>query len=347
MLITKEVEIGLNGQTVKHYESLGYAIPRTKNKLGIFTLPRKAKITVKVCDLLEGSHADVQCLCDYCLDNGINKIITKEYKNYIRENKKSVIHKDCCFDCKSLKTIESNQIVYDCENVFQLESTKIKSKETIIEKYDVEYITQSENIQDKIKQTNMIKFGCEYALSSQILINKREDTLQEKYGVSNISQLEEIKLKKSETFYNNQTVATSRQQKYLHKLLNGELNYHLLSFNLDITFPEEKIYIEYDGGGHDLQVRMGKKSIAKFNKYELDRYFLLKREGWKMFKIISPSDYLPSDQILLEEYSKAMDWFKSGDSGHSHYIVNIGKKSVDINYGKLRKIQEKDLEEVG
>jgi hypothetical protein len=73
----------------------------------------------------------------------------------------------------------------------------------------------------------------------------------------------------------------------------------------------------------------------------------LKSLGWKQIKIISYCDYLPSDEVLLEEYNKALEWFKSDDNGHWHYNINIGNKKIDDVYGQLRRITENDLKAVG
>jgi hypothetical protein len=65
-LITKEVEVGLNFKDIKHYENLGYIMPRRKTKWGRFSIPIAAKIIVKVEDLVPSSHASVEVKCDRC-----------------------------------------------------------------------------------------------------------------------------------------------------------------------------------------------------------------------------------------------------------------------------------------
>ena len=47
------------------------------------------------------------------------------------------------------------------------------------------------------------------------------------------------------------TVVASYQQRYLHRLLGGEMNYSIDWSFLDIAYPERKVYIEYDGSGHN------------------------------------------------------------------------------------------------
>jgi len=87
MLLTKEVEIGLNGWTIKHYENLGYIITRVKDKLGRLLVPKDTKLVVKVEDLTDGSHALVDVQCDNC-DEVKKGIAWKVYKKSIKDNGK-------------------------------------------------------------------------------------------------------------------------------------------------------------------------------------------------------------------------------------------------------------------
>jgi len=130
MLLTQEVEIVLQASNVKHFESLGYEIPRIKTKWRKLSIPRGTKITVNVKDLQEGSKTEIQCLCDYCLDEGKETIMTKTYNSYIKQNKKSVIHKDCCVKCISKKDKESNMLVYGVKHVTQIPVVLQKIKDS-------------------------------------------------------------------------------------------------------------------------------------------------------------------------------------------------------------------------
>jgi len=75
-LITKEVEIGLNGTNVSYLENLGYYIPRRENN----TIPQKTKIIVKVEDLKDNSKALVNAKCDSCGCNSNKDISWRSYK---------------------------------------------------------------------------------------------------------------------------------------------------------------------------------------------------------------------------------------------------------------------------
>lgn len=82
-LITKEVEIRLNGSNIKYYENMGYEIPRRiKGKYGKPTVPLNTKINVNVNDLPKNSNVKIQYECDGC-----RNIKQTSYANYCRSNK--------------------------------------------------------------------------------------------------------------------------------------------------------------------------------------------------------------------------------------------------------------------
>jgi len=270
MLITKEVEVKLNGKKIKHYDSLGYPLPKRKTKDGM-RVPKNALLKVKIEDVPLGSHIDVVVKCDYC-----GKEYSTRYDGYLNR-KKNDIPLDCCDECKSIKNKELNIIRYGVENQFQREEIKIKVM--------------------KIKS-------------------------------------------------NNNGIKKSKQQIYLCNLFNGKLNYidDLIGYYaIDIALIDKKIAIEYGGSGHDLQVKFGNLTREEFKQKEIIRYQILKRNGWKQIFINSSNDYLPSDEVLLEEFNKALEWFKSNDKGHYHYNIDIGNKINDDKYGKLRRITENNL----
>ena len=322
MLITKEVEVKLKGsKKLSHYEEKCYEIPYKTDKYGRKVIDYSKNLIVKVEDLPPYSEVKVLVKCDYN-EEGCKGTYPKNAGDYIKNNLNSVVHKDCCSNrkCQTKKTAECNLVNYGFEY----------------------HINQPEFIK-KQKQTNLEKYNSESIFGSKYFIEKTKEIVKEKYGVDNISQIEDVKIKKAETFYKNSTVRTSRQQRYIHQLFGGELNYSNDTPSLDIGFPEDKIYIEVNGSGHDLCVKMGNMTEEEFKNKEIRRYQYLKRRGWKGVFINTIRDYLPSDEVLLEEYNKALEWFKSDEKYHSHYNINIGGFINDDTYGKLRRITEKDL----
>ena len=188
-------------------------------------------------------------------------------------------------------------------------------------KYGVENISQLEWVKDKIKDNNLLK-----------------------YGVENVSQCLEIQEKKMESYYRNGTTATSNQQRYIHNLIGGQLNYPYYSAMLDIAFPNEKIYCECDFGGHWLQVKFGNITEEDFIKKERNRWYSLFRSGWKEIRIISKTDKVPSDEVVLEIIRFAKEYL---NSCHSWIRFNIDESKIkcsqyeiDYDFGELRRIKK-------
>ena len=94
-LITKEVEIVLSGNNINHFESLGYNIPRRKNKWGVLTVAQNTTIIINVDDLNDTSHMEVVVQCDCC-----GKNINIYWKNY-----KKGIFDDDKYYCKHCRTV--------------------------------------------------------------------------------------------------------------------------------------------------------------------------------------------------------------------------------------------------
>lgn len=68
ILLTKEVEVRARSRDTKYYESLGYKIPREKDKRGRERIPPDATIKVSIEDLPDGSNKLVKYQCDDCGD---------------------------------------------------------------------------------------------------------------------------------------------------------------------------------------------------------------------------------------------------------------------------------------
>lgn len=148
-----------------------------------------------------------------------------------------------------------------------------------------------------------------------------------------------------ETMCKNGTIATSYQQEIQHELFGGELNFPVGRYALDIAFPSEHIYIEYDGSGHDLCVKRGECSQEEFIKRGLKRNYYLMRRGWKSIRFISSLDMLPRKEKMIELYNAAQNVLKSGQH---YYIVNFdngtieyGNKEYPASFGELEVISKR------
>jgi len=94
MLITKEVKVTCLSNNKLYIESLG------------LEWKYKKVYTIDVHKLLEGSSIGIECLCDYCLEEGIETIIPKSYYKYINSHKNQLIIKDACEKHKHDKQVE-------------------------------------------------------------------------------------------------------------------------------------------------------------------------------------------------------------------------------------------------
>lgn len=325
MLLTREVEVGASSSNIKYYENLGYKVPRYKDKRGRQSVKRSTKILVKVEDLPKKSNAMVDVQCDYCLEENIITIKSKKFCTYIISHKYS--QKDSCPKHSGLKGKESFLNIYGCINYTQTDEYKVKYKNTCQEKYGADNVFQVEEFKDKAKETCLLKFGTEYAMQNNI-----------------------IKEKAIKTLYQNNTAPCSAQQKYIHNLIGGELNYPVFTLNLDIAFIDEKIYVEYDGGGHLLSINLGHQTIKEFNNKSRKRWYFLKSKGWKSIKIVSRKDLFPSDDKLLEMIKYAKEYLNS----EHHWIkFDIDKNKIinskgefDYDFGKIYLLYKKKCERI-
>ena len=197
-----------------------------------------------------------------------------------------------------------------------------KYKESVLFTYGIENTFQLADIKNKIKKTNFKNLGFNYPSQSPLVQEKIRKKL-----------------------FNNGTAPCSKQQAYLHSVLGGELNFPFGSISLDIAFPDEKLYIEYDGGGHLLSVMHGIETMEQFNRRNINRWYLLKRKGWKAITIISKKDFLPSKEKILEIIEFAKEYL---NKDHSWIEFDIDNKNIYctsndlyLDFGKVYKIINK------
>lgn len=201
------------------------------------------------------------------------------------------------------------------------------------------------------KEACLINYGTYVPSKSEKIKEKIRNTNIERYGHSNPMQSSEVRAKVNKTLCKNGTQKTSKQQLYLHSLYGGELNYAIKYYATDICFSEEKLIIEYDGGGHDLRVTLGSLTQEEFEQKEIIRNKILKTEGYKRVNIVSKSDLLPSDAVLIQMLSDARNYFTLYPN-HSWIEFNISTstirnaenpQSIPYSFGTLRTIKDSDI----
>jgi hypothetical protein len=366
LIISEFINVPINNRNLKYYESLGYSIPKVPAKWGKnkFATPNGTKILVEIKDLPKGSNIMVDYQCDYC---GLKD--QKEYCQLLISRK--IVNTDCCLNCVPLKTKEANLIKYGVEHTSELESNKQKRKETNLKVYGSEYAVQNKKVKEKMKNTFLEKYGEITPAKNQKVKDKMTKTNLERYGAISPTLNEEVRMKQIETLksnygvefpqqsddikklsmkalYENQTAPCSRQQKYIHDLLGGELNFpHNNSF-LDIAFVDEMVYLEIDLGGHELPMKLGNLTEEDYRNNERKRWYALYRKGWKEIRIISSKDKVPSDEKLLEMMKYANEYLNTGRHYIKFYLdegkVKTSQFEKDYDFGKLRYIYKKDIE---
>jgi len=352
MLLTKTVLIKWNRSTCTHYKELGYIFTKVNDEF-----------EVKVEDLYPNTKTKVDVQCDYC-----DKVISKSYKKYLDGRK--IVEKDCCKQCTQIKVKECNLIVHGVIHPMQLDSVQEKSKQTNLERYGVDSPCKSETIMNKVKQTNLDRLGVEYTFQSKEVQEKSKQTCMDRYGVECVFQLEDVKNKIKVTnlkrygydnvlkspiikekikmsLYKNKTGVSSYPQRYICSLINGELNYPIGNLSLDIVFLDEKIYIEYDGSGHDLRVVRGQLTEKEFNQKEIVRNYVLKSLGWRQIRIISKLDYIPQDDKIIDIIGYAKNYLSDN---HSWINFNIDTNTIinslgtfKFDFGKTHQVREKKV----
>lgn len=274
------------------------------------------------------------------------------------------------------KVKDSNLLKYGVDNYAKTKECHEKMKNTMLKKYGVEHNSQlpdyrekfhntcterygefySKQFVEKALDTFYNKTGYKYPSQSPEIREKITQSYIDKYGVDNPNKSSKVREKTAKTLYANSSQKTSKQQSYiynLYKLVTNViyLNYPISSFNADICLPLEKLDIEYDGGFHDGQVKMGNITQEEFNHKELIRDKVIKSEGYKVIRVKSKFDKLPSDQILLQMLQDAHNYFSTHPE-HSWIEFNIDTSSIRnaehkdgiyYDFGELRTIKDNDI----
>lgn len=252
---------------------------------------------IDIVHLSKGSDFMVEYICDYC-----GKLNAKKYEAYNKSRKK--IAKDCCgnHSCQRAKREESNLKFYGVENTLEREDVKKKIAETnirkygvdnpfksdyfqkiaterILDEYGVENVFQSDEIKKKIVETNLERYGYEHNMQNPASQAKALKTKMERYGTQMMG---------SNIFVNG--ICASKAQVDLGKFLGGEVNKIIDDIYVVDIFISPSIIIEYDGGGHDLSVKLGQIRKEEFDKREEQREAHLTGLGYTILRVVNKKD---------------------------------------------------------
>lgn len=206
---------------------------------------------------------------------------------------------------------------------------------------DSKQMLKDPDFRAKIEAKNLKKFGEKKYANTEDFRTKRKKTFLKNYGVENPFLLPEIQQKANLTKSKNNSLPCSKQQKYLCEIYNGKINYLIEPYLADMVL-KNNIICEYDGSGHKIKIRDKMETEESFNTKEKRRQSYLITKGYKIFRIISRKDYLPSEKKILSILKKAKIYFKNGckliffDIDKGKIIVN--NKEINYNFGEIAKI---------
>ena len=242
------------------------------------------------------------------------------------------------------KVIKTNIYKYGVTNPMCSQEIQERAKKTLLDRYGVDSPLKSEEIHNKAKQTLLNNYGVDNPLKSDVIREKQASTLLEKYGFNNTLKIPEVQEKIKCSLFKNGTCKTSKQQSYICNLYNGIINYPFMNYNLDVLI-DNNIDVEYDGSGHDLSLKLGNVSEEEFKKKELIRNNILKRNGYLCIRLISSTDKLPSDEVLLKILSLSKEYFNTTNHTWIEWYFDENKfRNADniegtfYDFGKLRRI---------
>ena len=357
MFVDEFVEIGLNPQLISYYREIGYNIEKGQKKL-----------LVKTRDIMKTSHYKVRIICDYCGDifeTEIRKYYTMIENTYCSKTccKKcrSLKIKESNFNHfgyetpmqsewfhnKAKETFEEKYGVdhvskipsvqqkvkatclekYGKERYLETEDAKEKRKKTNFEKYGVEYITQVDDVKDKIRNTNFQKYGVEYISQSEDVKRKIKETCMKKYGVPSYSMTDKSKAEKRARFMDIATVPSSKMQRHICDIVNGQLNYPWSEFFFDVLYSDW-LDIEYDGKGHDLNVRRGQVTREEFEKREHSRTARIIKNGYKQLVLSNLTDSEIDEELLKSILSKGIFFLENFDDRYLRINLITGEIST-------------------
>ncbi len=342
MVLSQTVDVHINGKTMKKYRDLGYKFDKIGDLISVkYTdLSQYSQEIIEIkCDycgkifnrrfsdhfrLYKGDFEQSDCCYD-CRYKKQEELSLKKYgvKNpFQREDVK-------------LKTKETLIKKYGVEYISQSDKVQNTIRLNNLKRYGVTSTSQLESVKEKVVVTNRERFGCDYPMQTQEFQNRIIETSLKKYGVprptmnkdvqekvakTNIERYgyenpfasPEIRKRINETKYSNGTQTSSRQQKYFCDILNGKLNYPFKKYFIDIALPEEKIAVEYNGGGHDLSVKLGYITPSLFKRNEFYRKKQLYSEGWRIITLISLKNKILSEEDTIKIFNFALETFNNG-----------------------------------
>ena len=149
-----------------------------------YDIQYKKSILIKIEDLMPGSTIKLTTICDKC--GATNSNAYRDYYNYTK----------------------GLTIDYYCSKC-----SKLRLKETCIQKYGVDNPMKNKNIKDKVIKTLTERYGVDNPKKSSVLIEKEKDNILKKWNGKHYMLDDKIRKKFKNTMVNNWGVEWSQQNK--------------------------------------------------------------------------------------------------------------------------------------
>lgn len=334
-VLSEYVDVKINHRNIKYYQDLGYEC--TKGEI----------CKIHYLDTKMSKDILIHCKCDYC---GREFDKTSDNFHTMRQKDCSEIICCNSNKCQKLKREDVMFKRYGVRNNGSLESTKEKRKATIMHKYGVDNAMKSKEIQKKAKATIQEKYGVDNVMQNESIKNKFIDSMKKKYGVEWAMQAESVQNKRDDTFAEKYGCTMRKREglpvfyenpEIRHKIINtlkerygvetslafansrmiSDTERHiagLLDVNTSVVIgkyvvdmqlqSDTSILIEYDGSGHELKRKF--YSDEYFEQYESKREKYILNNGYKLIRLISHTDILPSDNDILNIINQAINYLK-------------------------------------
>lgn len=320
MLLTKTVKIKPRTNQFNYYREKGYDF-----KLG-------EEIEIKVEDLPRYSRVMIEYRCD---NPDCNKVVQVKWCDY-KDREENDYHEagDFCKECN--KKIRYKWVKENKPQKFEEEnSMRVKNiKETLKKEYDVENVMQIKEVQEKFKNNFLEKYGVENPSQLEEVRIKRMNTMQTDRTLIEVKDKD-----RNNTYYRYAGISVSRAQKHFWDIYGGELNYPVDALTLDLLL-EDNIDFEYNGTGHNLSRIYKGMTKKETDKLERNRYYVLKKKGYKNFTYQSiKTDKLPDDKILLSLKRIALEYLKEDNHNwitfdKDNNLIKTKFATIDYNYDK-------------
>ena len=379
LVLPQTVKVRTNGSNCKYFREKGYKFEKCGDfiEVDVLDLQKSSNVKVKIkCEICGCESEVLYWYVNKNIDNGTLITCGNKKCKDIKTKKTNNKYYGCdnVFSNQQIKDKikNTNNKKYGVNNPMESIAIQNKVKATCQKKYGGNSSMCSEEIQNKAKITCQKKYGGNSAMCSEEIQNKAKITclqhfgvnnpfqsheIKEKikvinlkrYGAENPMQNEEIKNKALDSFQFNGTGPSSRAQRYINYISNGTLNKHICSSLVDIYMEKENIVIEYDGSGHFLNDIINGNAFPTKDSLlrEKEREDKIINNGYRMIRFIATKDRIPSDEVILN----LIEEFKNSDFKVIRIDFEKGTIEKDYNekshcnFGELRRITKKDLEQ--